>query len=156
MSYEHLSYTERMKIAGDMAEGAFTKVAHEKGWSIERYGFNRAKLRNFWRLPEMIKSTPDFACVGKGMGGFLVECKGVGSKPFVRIKEHTVHGLREWQQKATLYVFIYNSSNETYSFTEFRNIDEMIKSGLETDTFDDGKTYYKIPKTTLAWEDMPS
>lgn len=154
-TFHSQSFQQRMKVGGDLAENAFRDYAERKGFQAEHYGFDRSTLKRFGKLPQFVRLTPDFACTSKEKG-FVVECKGVGRWPDVKIKLGDIEGMRKWWSftDGELYIFINDSHHDRVSFFPFSHLEQVLKENqFKVYTFHDGRDYHKIPKTRFDWED---
>jgi hypothetical protein len=146
-------------IGGSWAEDAFRAYGKAKGFSVEKYGFDNAKLKSFKLLPSFVRHTPDFACTHK-KESFLVECKGAGRGNYVNIKLEDMETLREWDlilmkdESKHLYLFINDSDKKKVSLTHFFII-YLNKEFYEVDKWHDGVEFYKVPKSMFTWEERP-
>lgn len=148
------TWEERRKQLGKEAEAAFSRFAKTKSFQYDRYGFDDSTITTkFGKLPDMIRYTPDFVCVGRDP--FLVECKGMGSKGYVQIKDMTIPGLLQWNELCPVFFFIWDSYRKEASFTRFTDLTSLIDGGQCTiSQFVDGpvvKKVYQIWKKDLQW-----
>lgn len=149
------SWEERKEILGGPAEDAFKRYAERHKIQYDRYGFDNSPIKKFAKLPEFVRNTPDFACVGKT--SFLVECKGTGRGSSVNLKESVVDPLIQWNIICPVFIFFYDSDKHKVSMNSLTSIVQNIHiKGYEKGEWVDwgvAKPYFKIPKSHLVWED---
>jgi hypothetical protein len=147
-------WKSRVKPSGPTAESIFLEYAQIHGFSCEKYGFDDSPMDNFYRLPEFIRFTPDFACVGKIP--FLVECKGAGRENHVKIKEQMLPALAQWDHITSLFIFVCDVSQRLVSLVPFSELERMLRENTyPTGHYPDKgppKMYYMVPKSDFRWK----
>ena len=142
-------FQARFAVMGDKSEDAFEQWASIKQIEWERFGFSRPKIKLFWKIPAILRYTPDYVAMGKKP--FFAECKGCGRASYVKIKEANLTELEEWNTKLQLWFFIFDSHLGRVSFTDFHTVYNICKES-PVGYFQEGHKYFKLPKKLLTWE----
>lgn len=150
MRYNEQNYQDRMRVRGTPAERAFVRYALANGWRGARYGFE-AGVEGFWKLPEVIRSTPDFVLTDPNP--MLVEVKGCGRDGLIKLKDRDMKALAFWDTVCHLSFFFYDSDRHRVAFVSFLQIadllrDETIMYGVYPDN---NARYAKLPVDRLGW-----
>jgi len=147
-----MGFADRFKIMGDIAEGAFKRVAESEGITVVEFGLKRPPIKRFTKLHAHVRTMPDYLCETNRL--FFCECKGCGARG-VKIKLESLEALQEWNKYHEVQVFIYNSKADKYVFVSMTELIEAC-ANAKVDRFEvDKKEFYQIPLKTFTWLDMP-
>jgi hypothetical protein len=150
------STQERMR-APDIAETAFQAFATRRKYSFERYGFNKSKLKNFYKLPVKIRYTPDFIVTLPQLR--LVEVKSAHpSGTHFKLKEENLIALESWDKDMETIIFVNSPRTKETAFISVRHLisihteqdlDRVCVHGVYHDEVD--KKYWEIPWSLLKY-----
>lgn len=140
-------------MRGTPAERQFVAFAKRNNWHGAKYGFEQG-VEHFWKVPEVIRATPDF--VISHPHPMLVEVKGCGKDGIIKLKERDLTALIAWEDMCDVWMFFYDSHLNRVSFQGLQSILMTIREpGVEIDHYPDNNAkYYKVPVSTLKWEDI--
>lgn len=144
-------YKDRMRMRGTPAERQFVVYAKKMGWHGAKYGFEQG-VEHFWKVPEVIRATPDF--VISSPVPMLVEVKGCGKDGIIKLKERDLTALESWNHMADVWFFFYDSHRKRVSFQAYPSINEVVMdSDIVQDIYPDNNAlYYKLPVDKIKWE----
>ena len=135
------------------AEVAFEKLAKQKKWFLQRWGFDEKNhpvpSYSFQRIPKSLRSAPDYLVIFEHGSFCFVEVKGFKEK--LKIKKSDLEIYDSWQKnhKDTIVaIFAWQKTDSSSMTIKLDDINEIIESGeLEiAGKYDDsGEEYYEIP-----------
>jgi hypothetical protein len=138
---------------GNLSESMFRVYAKTRGFSIERYGFDRTDLDHFYTLPSFIRHTPDFV-VTHQRRAFFVECKAGGNDDTVNFIESNIPTMAMWNAFMPMWLFFNDSKHRQIAFLsldQFASIYYEHKPNLKRGAWQSGAEYVMLPKTLLTW-----
>ena len=150
MAFADKPWSERYTELGDLAEGKFRLFADSQGIKWYDSGIHRPPFTHRG-LPLFIRSLPDFLCYNSSH--FWVECKGSGGR-VVKIKLESMEALKQWNNELTVWFFIYNSKNDSYSFINYRQLLDICETCSIMEFSNDHKQYYHVPCSKLEWHNI--
>ena len=146
------SYEERNSRQND-AEVAFEKLAKQKKWFLQRWGFDEKNhpvpSYSFQKIPKSLRSAPDYFVICGHSEFCFVEVKGFSGQ--IKIKKSDLEVYNSWQKnhKDTIVAIFAWQRKDPCSYTvKLDDINEIIENGeLEiAGKYDDnGEEYYEIP-----------
>ena len=114
-----------------------------------RYGFDekfqRVDSRQWWKIPEVIRSAPDFIAFGRTVA--FVEAKGY--KKELKIKINDLVSYEHWNRILPLFLFVRNFDNSNQYYLKWDNVKSIIY-GCDTEKYNNGKTYFILPENELV------
>lgn len=146
MSWHNQPWHLRRNIMGDTAETKFEETHDSLGIKYVRYGLNRPPFKVI-TLPRFIRYAPDYL-----MADRLVEVQGIGRSAELRLKVDKYAALMAWNDMVlNVDLWVWDSHRIRYSQTPLVDI-----ATTNVGTFDDGKTFYRIPRADLGpWTAPP-
>lgn len=150
-NFNEQAYKDRMRVRGTPAERQFVRFAKRSGWHGAKYGFEQG-VERFWKVPELIRATPDFAI--SHPHPMLVEVKGCGKDGIIKLKERDLTALNVWHDMCDVWLFFYDSHLQRTAFEGLESILMTIREPeVEIDYYPDNKAkYFKVPVSMLKWE----
>lgn len=151
--YNEQEYEERMKRRGTQAERQFKIYANRKGWNGGKYGFEQG-IPKFWKVPEVIRATPDF--IISHPKPMLVEVKGCGEDGILKLKFRDLGALGAWNDLCEVWMFFYDSHRNRVSFQGYESILDILDSPeVEIDEYPDNKAkFHMLPVNIIKWENI--
>lgn len=153
MNFSDKPFSERLKVMGDIAQGAFEEWATESNLSFVRYGFDRPPFTQFWKLPLFVRATPDYVCETNTNNHFFVEVKGARGR-YLKLKCETMNALEPWNNLRTVWFFIYRNDTEKFSFVPYRRLLDVCEKATIKYFSQDKKPYYELRTNTFEWKGL--
>jgi hypothetical protein len=127
---------------GDTAEQKYEQINNSFGVKYARYGLHRPPFKVI-NLPRFIRYTPDYI---EGARGWLVEVQGIGRDGTLKLKVDKHAALMAWNDMVMpVEMWIWDSHRAKYAAKP------LVELPLDdVQTFDDGKTFYAIPRAALG------
>ena len=151
------TYKERNSSQND-AEVAFEKLAKQKKWFLQRWGFDEKNhpvpSYSFQRIPKSLRSAPDYLVIFEHGTFCFVEVKGF--KGQLKIKKSDLEVYNSWQKnhkddngnKVIVAIFAWQKTDPCSYTVRVDDINNDIESGkleIVGKFGDSGEEYYEIP-----------
>jgi hypothetical protein len=146
------TYEERNSRQND-AEVAFEKLAKQKKWFLQRWGFDEKNhpvpSYSFQKIPKSLRSAPDYFVIFGHREFCFVEVKGFSGQ--IKIKKSDLEIYDSWQKnhKDTMVAIFAWQRKDPCSYTvRLDDINNDIESGeleIAGKYNDSGEEYYEIP-----------
>jgi hypothetical protein len=146
VSWHQQHWLARRNIMGDTAEQKYESINDSLGIKYVRYGLSRPPFRVI-SLPRFIRYTPDYLQADR-----LVEVQGIGRDAILKLKVDKHAALLAWNDMVLpVEMWVWDSHRSKYA------VMPLVELPIDNvQTFDDGKTYYSIPKAHLGlWQPPP-
>lgn len=146
MSWNNLPWHVRMGIMGDTAEQKYESVQNQLGIKHVRYGLSRPPFKVI-TLPRFLRYTPDYLQADR-----LVEVQGIGRDATLKLKTDKHAALMAWHDMVLpVELWVWDSHRSKYATVP---LVELKTSDVRS--FDDGKTYYAVPRGEIGpWVSPP-
>jgi len=140
MSWHNQPWHLRRNIMGDTAETKYEEISDTLGIKYVRYGLSRPPFKVI-TLPRFIRYTPDYL-----QADTLVEVQGIGRDGTLKLKVDKHAALLAWHDMVLpVHMWVWDSHRSKYATVP------LVDLPIDTvKTFDDGKTFYAIPRAALA------
>ena len=151
------TYKERNSSQND-AEVAFEKLAKQKKWFLQRWGFDEKNhpvpSYSFQKIPKSLRSAPDYFVIFGHREFCFVEVKGFSGQ--IKIKKSDLEVYNSWQKnhkddngnKVIVAIFAWQKTDSSGMTIKLDDINEIIESGeleIAGKYNDSGEEYYEIP-----------
>lgn len=146
MTWNNLPWHVRRNIMGDTAEQKFEEINDSLGVKYVRYGLSRPPFKVI-TLPRFVRYTPDYL-----MADHLVEVQGVGRDATFKLKTDKHAALMAWNDMVLpVHLWVWDSHRSKHATIPLVDIPTD-----DVRTFDDGKTFYAVPRGELGpWLSPP-
>jgi len=151
------TYEERNSRQND-AEVAFEKLAKQKKWFLQRWGFDEKNhpvpSYSFQKIPKSLRCAPDYLVIFEHGSFCFVEVKGFSGQ--IKIKKSDLEVYNSWQKnhkddngnKVIVAIFAWQKTDSSGMTIKLDDINEIIESGeleIAGKYNDSGEEYYEIP-----------
>lgn len=146
--------SDRAFQSGEPAEKMFVAYAKVKNMPISRYGLDDISVALGNRLPQFVRSSPDYLALYNGSGVF-VECKAGGNKHYVNFKVRDFPMLKQWNAIMPVYLFFNDGYVNNVCLISFDDLSKILvfDKGVKTSLFGpDKRPFYNMPKEAFTWE----
>lgn len=142
MTDADLTFQERNFNRHNEAEIYAEKWFVDNEYKFVKYGFDEKHdkvEKDIWfKLPQFIRSTPDYIVLGKNL--VFVEVKGYRKE--IKLKMVDIQQYKKWQEELPLFVFLRNFDTGENTWLSYESIMEQLPSCRTGVYEDNGQEYY--------------
>lgn len=151
MPFSDKSFSERYEKLGNESETIFQSWASLRGIRYVQYGFDKPGFERFWKMPVVIRATPDFVC--EGTRPFFAEVKATSGR-VLKLKRETMRALDVWNGYMTVWFFVYRSDSKEYTFISYREMQDICEQFPVKHFKSDNKPFYEINTRAFTWKGL--